>query len=431
MTHGTALHSSSIVKLPPEQRKTILGNLTNEDAAALLYDWPFWARDAQLPPPGDWLTWLVMAGRGFGKTRTGGEWARDAIESGKYGRMAFVAPTAGDVRDVMVEGESGLLAICPPWNMPKYEPSKRRLTWPNGAIATLYSAEEPDRLRGPQHDGAWADELAAWRYPAAWDMLMFGLRLGSDPRVCVTTTPRPTKIIKELMASQQTVVTGGSTYDNRANLAQAFFHNVVSKYEGTRLGRQEIWAQVLSDVPGALWTYDLLEENRRPHVENQIMRCIVAIDPAATATEESSETGIIVAGLSTNGQGYVLADLSLRASPNEWATRAVRAYEEWGADRIVAEVNNGGDMVEATIRTVAPNISYKGVHASRGKLTRAEPIAALYEQHKIHHVGSFPVLEDQLCTWVPGEDSPDHLDALVWAFTELMLGGQQGGWSVY
>jgi len=406
--------------LSAEEREQILASLTDDQAAELLYDWEFWARPNQLPPPGEWRTWLVLAGRGFGKTRTGGEWIRAQVESGRCGRLALVAPTAADARDVMVEGESGILAISPPWFRPLYEASKRRLTWPNGAIATLYSGEEPDRLRGPQHDGAWADELAAWKYPETWDMLMFGLRLGKDPRVVVTTTPKPTKLIKELVTATTTVLTKGSTYDNAENLAPAFLEKIIAKYEGTRLGRQELHAEVLDDVEGALWKHSQLDELRVTRYP-ELKRIVAGVDPATTSEDESAETGIIVAGLGVDGKGYVLDDSSLKDSPDRWARAAVTAYHKFKADRIIGEANNGGDLVETVIRTVDPKVSYKKVHASRGKLTRAEPIAALYEQGKVHHVGVFPYLEDQMCSWLPGQKSPDRMDALVWALTELML----------
>ena len=329
----------------------------------------------------------------------------------------------------MVEGESGILAISPEWERPRYEPSNRRLVWPNGAIATTYSAEEPERLRGPQHDAAWCDEIAAWRYPEAWDMLMFGLRLGPDPRVVVTTTPKPIKIIRELIADPTTVITRGSTYDNRANLAPAFLQQIVRKYEGTRLGRQELNAEILDDVPGALWSRALIEETRWQVHRNtpDLVRIVVAIDPAVSTGEDADETGIIVAGKDADGHGYVLADQSGRYAPTEWARAAIGLYRQYKADRIVAEVNNGGDMVEATVRTVDANVSYAKVHASRGKVMRAEPVAALYEQHRVHHVGAFPTLEDQQCGFAADFDrasagfSPDRVDALVWALTDLLV----------
>ena len=419
--------ASYLASLKPELRQKFLASLSRDEAAALLYDWRFWARPEQLAPAGDWRTWLVMAGRGFGKTRTCAEYIQSKAGGGACGRIALVGRTAADVRDVMVEGESGLLAIAPPWARPRYEPSKRRLTWPNGAMATTYTSEKPDQLRGPQHDGAWADELAAWRYPEAWDQLMFGLRLGTDPRCVVGTTPRPTRIIKELVADSTTYVTRGSTFDNRANLAPAFINQIVKRYQGTRLGRQELYAEVLDDNPGALWRREQLESlmvTKAPALQ----RIVVAIDPAGSAQEGSDETGIVVAGRGVDGHLYVLDDLSLRGKPHAWAGQAVSAYHKYKADRIVAEVNNGGDMVEATIRTVDSSVPYKSVNASRGKVVRAEPVASLYEQKEAHHVGMFAELEDQLCQWepLPGAESPDRLDALVWAATELMLDGQTG-----
>lgn len=366
--------------------------------------------------------WLVMAGRGFGKTRIGAEWVIERQATGKYRRFALVGETAADTRDVMIEGESGILTIAPPWNRPIYEPSKRRLTWPNGAIATTYSGEKPDQLRGPQHDAAWADEVAKWRYAQdAWDNLEFGLRLGPDPRVVGTTTPRPIKLIRDLLADSLTAVTTGSSYENAANLAPSFIQRIIGKYEGTRLGRQELYAEMLEDTPGALWRRDMLESGRAVK-HPDLVRIVVGVDPSVSDNEESAETGIIAAGLGTDGHGYILDDVSLHGSPDTWARSAVTAYWKFHADRLVGEVNNGGDMVEHTIRTVDKTVAYKAVHASRGKLTRAEPIAALYEQGKIHHVGMFATLEDQLCTWTPGQKSPDRMDALVWALTELMLG---------
>ena len=345
--------------------------------------------------------------------------------------VALVAPTAADARDVMVEGESGLLAIAPPWDRPEYEPSKRRLTWENGAIATTYSADEPERLRGPQHDFAWCDELAAWRYPEAWDMLMFGLRLGDDPRAVVTTTPRPTKLIKALAADPKVAVTHGTTYDNWKYLAPAFIEQIVRRYEGTRLGRQELDAEILDDVPGALWTHGLIDATRVNTVPS-LTRLVVAIDPAVSSDEHADETGIVVAGKDAAGHGYVLADLSGRYTPTEWAKAAIAAYRAHNADRIVAEINNGGDMVEATLRMIDPSVPFTAVHASHGKVARAEPVAALYEQGRVHHLGALPRLEDQMCCFSHDYDrtqagySPDRVDALVWALTELLVEPKAG-----
>ena len=379
--------------------------------------WRNLARPNQLPPSGDWRTWLILAGRGYGKTRTINEWALEQAQPGTRG--AIVAATAADARDVVVEGQSGILTIAP--KRPTYEPSKRRITFANGAVATIFSADEPDRLRGPQFHWAICDELAAWRYPVALDLLMLGLRLGTNPRVAIATTPRPTRIIQQLVADPHVHVTRGTTYENRANLAPQFFEQIIGQYEGTRLGRQELNAEILTDVPGALWTrtaLDALRVTQHPRLK----RIVVAIDPAATSNEGASETGIIVAGLGDDGHGYILDDVSGRYSPDGWAKQAVAESHKFKADRIVYESNQGGEMVAYTLRTVEANVSLKAVHASKGKTARAEPIAALYEQGKAHHVGVFADLEDQLCNWVAGAESPDRLDALVWALTELMLG---------
>ena len=399
-------------------RAEILAGLTDTEASALLYDWPFWARPKQLLPDGDWTTWLVLAGRGFGKTRIGSEtvrlWARD------FGLVNLIGATADDARDIMIEGESGILAVCPKHERPLYQVSKRQLSWPNGAKSLIFTADEPDRLRGKQHEKLWADELGAWRHPEAWDQARLGLRLGSCPQALVTTTPRPTKLIRELLDDASCTVTRGSSYENRANLAEAFFAQIIRKYEGTRLGRQELLAEVLDDNPGALWKRENIEEHA-VSVCPELKRIVVAVDPAGSTAEGAADTGIIVAGIGHDDHGYILDDMSLHGSPNEWGTQAVAAYSKYKADRVVGENNFGGEMVEFTIRTVNKNVSYKNVHASRGKTIRAEPVAALYEQGKVHHIGSFPELEDQLCQWEPGMKSPDRLDAAVWALTELMV----------
>lgn len=415
-------------------RQTFLNELSPLDALEFLYTWEVWARPEQLPPPGDWYVWLILAGRGFGKTRTGVEWIRSLVEGptphiappGAPQRIALVAETAADGRDVMVEGESGVLACSKPGFRPHYEPSKRRLTWPNGCQATLYSAEDPDQLRGPQHDLAWGDELAKWKYPDdTWSNLMFGLRLGRHPRVCVTTTPRPIPLLREIMKAPDVHITRGSTYDNRANLPEVFFNKVISKYEGTRLGRQELEAELLDDVAGALWNRDLIDATRV--TRNQLpalKRVVVAVDPAVSYGEESNDTGIVVMAQGENDHGYVLEDLTINGSPDEWARRAVAAFYRNEADCIVAEVNNGGDLIEHAIRTVDQSVPVHSVRATRGKYVRAEPVAALYEQGRVHHVGGFPELEDQMCMFTPEgivDGSPDRVDALVWAAFELFL----------
>jgi len=412
----------------------MLKGLKDNDAERLLYHWEFWARPAQLAPGGNWRTWLVLAGRGFGKTRMGSEWIRSVatgrtpLERGRYARIALVAETAADARDVMVEGESGLLAVHPKEFRPIYEPSKRRVTWPNGAVATLFNATEPDQLRGPQHECAWLDELAKWRYAQeTYDMLQMGLRLGDDPRQIITTTPRPTPIVRMLTKDSLTVVTRGKTKDNAANLAPSFMDQILKRYEGTRLGRQELDAEVLDDAPGALWTRSKLDDTRvRADKLPDMQRVVVAIDPNASGDQggdDVAETGIVVAGLGVDGRGYVIDDLSCRLSPNGWARRAISGYDLHSADVIVGETNQGGEMVKATVHSVRPGVNFKGVHASRGKVTRAEPVSALYEQGRISHVGTFPQLEDQMVLFTPngimGDTTADRVDALVWALTEL------------
>jgi phage terminase large subunit-like protein len=422
------LKATSVASLPEQERRKLLSSLSDQEALALLYDWDFWARDNQLPPSDiDWFVWLLLAGRGFGKTRPGNEqvikWAKS------YSPIALVGQTKADVRDTVVElGDSSILRISPPWFMPEYEPSKRRLTWPNGAQAIIYSGDEPDQLRGPQHAKAFVDELCKFKYiQDTWDNLIFGLRVGDKPQVVVATTPRPIPTLKQILADSRTVKSTGHTLENRANLPTSFIKYVLDKYEGTRLGRQELAGEVLSDNPNALWHRDWLE-NLRLREHPPLERIVVGVDPAASSSEESAETGIVVAGVARVGKdmhGYILDDLSLRASPSGWATAAITGYHKHQADRIIGEVNNGGEMVENTIRSVEKSVAYKSVHASRGKELRAEPISALYEQGKVHHIGFFPDLEDQLCEWVPGAKSPDRLDALVWALTELMLGTPQ------
>jgi len=413
--------------LPVEERRRRLDAMTDEDVAALEFDWGWWARPSQMVPAGDWVTWLAMAGRGWGKTRVGAETTRLWVQD--FPLVSLVGATADDARDIMIEGESGILQICPKDERPLYLPSKRRLEWPNGAKSLIFTADEPERLRGKQHMKVWADELGAWRYAEAWAQLSLGLRLGKKPQAIVTTTPRPTALVKELKADPTTLVTKGRTYDNAGNLAPVFLKKIITKYEGTRLGRQEIDAELLEDNPGALWQRRNIDANRIAKLP-QLRRIVVAADPAVTANATSDETGIIVAGLGMESPAhfYILDDLSLSASPDAWARVLVQAYLTQKADRIIGEVNNGGDLVETIIRhveldgkRVGLNASYKAVHASRGKAIRAEPISALYEQNRVHHVGAFPILEDQLCDWDPAvsTDSPDRLDALVWALTEL------------
>jgi phage terminase large subunit-like protein len=411
--------ASHLALLPPEERAAFLASCTPEQASALEYDWQgLWARPNQLPPPAPWKVWLILAGRGFGKTRAGAEqviaWARTPQQ-----RIALVGETSADNRDVLIEGESGILACAPPWCRPAYQPSRRRLTWPNGTIATTYSGDAPEQLRGPQHHYAWCDEIAKWRYAQeAWDNLELGLRLGAHPQVVVTTTPRPIPLLRQLLADPDTVVTRGSTYENTVNLAATFKDHILNRYEGTRLGRQELYAELLEDTPGALWSRLLLEQTRVRQVP-PLRRIVIGLDPG-------NEAGIVVAALGDDGHGYVLEDLSISGSPATWAQQAIAGYHKYRVNLLVAEKNHGGDMVRQTLATQDATVAVQAVWASQGKYARAEPISALYEQGRVHHVGMLAELEDQLCNWVPGEGlpSPNELDACVWALTELMLGMQ-------
>jgi phage terminase large subunit-like protein len=417
------LKISSLLSLHPDTLKEVLGHFNDAEKAALFYKWELWARPEQLEPPAPWRRWLNLGGRGAGKTRTGAEWVRKYKD--RHGRIALVGQTAGDVREVMVEGPSGIMAISPPWDKPFYEPSKRRLTWPNGAVANTFSGDEPDQLRGPNLEIAWCDELAKFKYAQeAWDNLIFGLRVGSWPRVCITTTPRPIPLLRKVMNQEGTVLVRSTTYDNRANLAPEFFDEL-SAYEGTRLGRQELYAELLTDMPGALWTLDLLDAVRVMKADElpEMKRIVVGIDPSGTAHNEGAQQGIVVCGAGKNGAFYVIDDCSCSETPQGWARQAVNAFFRWGADCIVAERNFGGDMVKATIQGAAPGVPIRMITASRGKHIRAEPIAALYERGRVRHIGYFAELEAQLCQFThegyQGRKSPDRADALVHALSEL------------
>ena len=406
---------SSLSELPPQLQAALQARAT----------WLNIARPDQIAPPGDWTTWLIKAGRGWGKTRTGAEDVAWAGLSNPGWRIAVVAPTFADARDTCVEGESGLLAVIPSICVETWNRSLGEMILTNGTRYKLFGAEEPERLRGPQHHRAWCDELAAWRVPATWDQVQFGLRLGVNPQAIITTTPKPTPLVRSLVKRSRTLVTSGSTFDNAANLSASALEGLRERYDNTRLGRQELYAELLVDTPGALWTVSILDE-KRTQSPPDLQRVIVAVDPSGTKGDgNGDDIGIVVAGLGTDGRGYVLADRTCQLSPDGWARRAVAAYHEFRADRIVAERNFGGAMVEAVIRSTDKNVSYKEVTASRGKIARAEPVAALYEQGKISHVGSFLELEDQMCSMTAsgyvGEGSPDRADALVWALSELMV----------
>lgn len=446
----TALHDK--VKLIVAKRgvdglRSLIDDLDDAEVEELAYDWKnTWARPCsqnqdgtwggQLPPPVPWDVWLILAGRGYGKTRTGAEWVRDEVKRQRL-RFAFVGQDPSDARAVMIMGDSGIMEVTPERDRPTYNPTSKILNWPNGSVAEVHSAHNYEALRGPQFHRAWVDELCAFRYgPQTWDNLTFGMRLvapdSSQPKTVVTTTPKPQKLLRDIMADAGTVVTTGSTYENLSNLSVAFIRRVVRRYENTSIGAQELHARILEEDDKALWSREIIEKTR-VQIAPKLKRIVVAVDPMARASENSRrrvappETGIVVAGLAENGDAYILADVSAtNAKPDVWAQRAIDAYHDHAADRVVGEVNNGGDMVEDVIHTRDNRVAFRMVHASRGKRVRAEPVAALYEQGRVHHVGVFGDLEAQMCAWTgaDGEPSPDRLDALVWALTELMLGAQ-------
>ncbi len=450
----------------------VLNELSADELEFITHDWELWARDEQLAPSSigasratssgasgrldegeseapikSWRVWLLLGGRGSGKTRAGAEWVRslacggDEVSSAAAGstkesrrgqtknqpaRIALVGKTLGDVRNVMIEGQSGLLAIHPAHDRPDFEPSKRRLTWPNGAVAELFSADEAEALRGPQFTAAWCDELAKWRgAERAWDMLQFALRLGEAPRVCVTTTPRATKLLKQIIADEATVTVNIATADNATNLAPTFLAEMTRRYAGSAIGRQELLGEIVEDASDGLWRRHWIEEAR---VENapEMQRIVVALDPPVTATASSDACGIVVAGLGVDKRAYVLADRTIQGrTPELWARAALGAYDDFEADRMVAEVNQGGDLVISVLQQFRENFPVVKVRATRGKWVRAEPVAALYAEGRVAHAGRFDALEDQMCAF--GSDgtvkgrSPDRADALVWAITDLLL----------
>lgn len=451
---------------PAAARARWLRSLSQRDAEYLADAWGFWARPDQISPWSElrgaatreralreYDGALALAGRGWGKTRYGSEaTSEEARILGPQFRGALVARTAADIRDVMLAGPSGLLSVGPPDFRPRWEPSNRRVVWPNGAMATTYTAEEPDQLRGPQHNWAWGDEIAAWRFADAYDQLSFGLRLPPYPRAVYTTTPRPTRLVRDLLADPRVWRVRGRTADNADNLAASFLATMRRKYEGTTLGRQELDAEVMDEAPGALWRREMF---RRMDVVPDLDRVVVAIDPSATANDDSDEAGIVAGGSFMRAgvrHAVILGDYSARLLPSAWAARGVALYDALRADRLVAEVNHGGEMVRELTGMVAADmrrsglrasgeVSFRAVTASRGKATRAEPVVALYEQGRVWHAaqpvsvtaggsvlsGRLADMEDQMCTWVPGEgDSPDRLDALVWLVTDLVLDAEAG-----
>ena len=437
--NGLALHADDLREMGKDVAE-VLRQLDPKKAEELRYNYRFWARPEQIPPEkGDWNIFLALAGRGWGKTWAGAQWCREQVKLGKR-RIMAVAPTNADLERVMVKGESGFLAIC--WagdktykgvhmGYPEWSPTKRTLTWANGATVTFYSSEEPERLRGPQGDCAWLDELCAWNKDReTYDMLQFCLRLGKHPRIFITTTPKPTKLLREIIKNPKTLTVSGSTFDNAANLAETYIQAVRAQYEGTRLGRQELYAEILDEASGALWNRSLLEQCEMDIPDpvdfaQRLSRVVVSIDPAVTSNAESDLTGIVVAGLDLNGTSYVPEDASDRFTPEGWASKAIELYHKYSADRIVAERNQGGEMVRHTLHTVDETVPIRLVHASRGKFARAEPVSSLYERGKVKHIRGLDQLETQMVSWEPlgSIGSPDRLDALVWALTDLALKG--------
>ena len=431
------LNAALLASLPEAERRAFLDGLSENALAALPWLWGIWANPKhQMAPEGDWQVWVIMGGRGAGKTRAGAEWVRSRVEGatplarGAARRVALLGETIDQVRDVMIEGDSGILACCPEGWAPDYRRSANKLVWPNGAEAAIYSAANPEALRGPQFDCAWSDELAKWRQcREAWDMLQFCLRLGDDPRQIVTTTPRDNPVLDEILAHPGTVVTKGGTEANLANLAPNFLENLRSRYEGTALGRQELDGEIVRETQGALWNRAMIED-ARVGAAPELDRIVVAVDPQVSTGQGSDECGIVVAGLTLGAtprenHAWILADRTCQPKTvSDWALEAAAAYEDFQACRLVAEVNQGGNMVEQVIRQIDPNIGFRAVRATEGKRVRAEPVSALYEQGRVHHVGSFPKLEDQMVSFTgrsKSEKSPDRLDALVWALTDLIV----------
>ena len=429
---------AALLALPEEEREREIAILPDEELLVLLYTWQWWALPHQIPPRGEWYAWLMLGGRGSGKTVGGGCWTHErAMKLGGDRQIILIGRTPADARDVMIEGPGGIRTVAPPWERPHYEPSKRLLTWPNGATAVVRSAANPDEIRGFSGHSAWGDEFAAWAHPdESWDNLLLGLRLGAQPQVCLTTTPRPIAKLREIMNAEWSVVVRATSYENPF-VSAAYRRVVLGQYEGTRLGRQEIYAELLEDIEGALWTQAMLEEayklgqRQRP---DDAMRIVVGVDPAVTSGADADETGIVVDAKMADGSYRTLADRSARLSPDGWARRVVDAYHEFEADMIIGERNNGGELVERMIRLVDRSVAYRSVNASRGKHKRAEPVALLYERGLVGHAERFPALEDQLAAFTregyAGPESPDHADAHVWAMTDLMEGRRPGDYGV-
>jgi phage terminase large subunit-like protein len=415
----------------PRKIEQLLAALSEEQAEFFLHDWPLWARSEQLPPDGGWTTWLFMGGRGAGKTRAGAEWVRglalgqEPFAHEPLGRIALIGETYDDARDVMVEGVSGILSVHPRFERPSFEKTRGQLTWPNGSIAQIFSAEDPDGLRGPQFHAAWCDEFSKWRYMQTWDNLQFGLRLGEHPRALITTTPRPLPLLKKLLSDGSVAITRASTSANADNLSPVFLKQIAARYEGTKLGRQEFDGELIEDRDDSLFTRAIID-SARVSFAPQLSRIVVALDPAVTSSKRADACGLIAAGKGEDGHAYVLEDATLRAvRPDVWAARAIALYKRLEADCLIAEVNQGGEVITSVINAIDPSVPVTTVHATRGKFLRAEPVAALYAKGLVHHVGSFAALEDEMCDFghdgLSGGRSPDRLDALVWAVTALKL----------
>jgi phage terminase large subunit-like protein len=417
---------------PKRARKHLLDNLTDLEASVLQYNWKFWARSEQIPPlksqtGTDWLYWLYLAGRGAGKTKSGAEWIRSLAEGSHCEYMALVGANAADVNNYMIYGSSGIMACSPPWFRPEYKKQAKMLIWPNGVKALCYSAIDPESLRGPNIGAAWLDELAKWRYgQEAWDMLAMTMREGSNPLRMITTTPRPSPLLKRILSLKNTALSRGTTYDNIINLAPSFIDDILEQYEGTRLGRQELRAEVLEDNPDALWQQTLIDELRIKEAPLQLSKTVIGVDPPVSSNKNSDECGIIAVAADDNKpqHAYVLADHSCQGyKPKQWAERVITAYHLHEADAIIVEVNQGGDLVSEVIRQIDQNVRILQVRAYKGKWLRAEPVSGLYEQKRVHHVGTLAALEDQMCSFEPAliqKNSPDRVDALVYAVMHVM-----------
>ncbi len=407
------------------ERRDFIASLSRDEADFLLHFWPLWARPKQLPPPGDWRVWLMLAGRGFGKTRAGAEWIRWLGESGTARHVGLVGDTFDDVRQVMVEGPSGILNVCPARHRPLWHKTQRRLEWPSGMSARCFSADDPEQLRGPEFDFAWADEIAKWRYQSSWDNLMFGLRSGVHPQVLATTTPRPRQWLMALAKASDTVMVQGATRENRANLAPAFLSAITQPYGATSLGKQELDGLLLGEIDGALWSRNIIAKCQSSMPERRSsFRIVVGVDPAIGGP---GETGIIVAGKDVDGMIWVLEDVSCNAQPDEWIAIVRQTFAKWRAETVVAEVNQGGALINTLLQQSGPPLPVREVRAMRSKSIRAEPVAAAYAGGRVRHAGDFAVLTDQMCSCLPGKrqiPSPDRLDALVWAVNALLSGNE-------